>query len=333
MYRITWETRDNRQGLDGRVAVLEGGGGRLEVWPALGFNAYRWAVRGGTELLYADPRLFEDGRPTRSGIPVLFPFPNRIRGGAFTWAGQPYHLPPNDPAGKNAIHGFACRVPWHVVDEGAGADMAWLTGEFEISRDAPAQRPLWPADGRLRLTYRLWEDRLRIEATVNAPDTAPLPFGLGYHPYFTVAPFGGDEAVVMVPAQRFWELQENLPVGAPHAVDGVRDLRNGKPLAGLTLDDVLTGLPAPPADAESGLGLLGIINHPAGSPALRVYGSADFRDVVVFTPPHRQAFCIEPYTCTTDAINLQQAGIDAGWKVLAPGASWHGEVEIVFDVR
>ncbi len=330
--RITWQTRPNGQGIDGRIAVLANDhGGVLEVWPALGFNAYRWAMPG-RELLYADPQLFENGRPTRSGIPVLFPFPNRIRAGTFTWDGKTYHLPLNDPAKQNAIHGWACRSAWRVIDEGADGDAVWLTGEFLLSRDAPDARPLWPADARLRLTYRLLHDRLRLEAEAAAVD-APLPFGLGYHPYFAIAPFGGEDAIVVVPAHRYWELDANLPTGVQHPVTGTRDLRIGRPLAGLVLDDVLTDLPAPPPDADSGVGLLGIVRHPAGGPALRLYGSADFREVVVFTPPHRQAVCLEPYTCATDAINLQQAGVNAGWRVIAPGASWRGVVEIALDAE
>jgi aldose 1-epimerase len=327
-YRISWQDRPNGQHLDGRIAVLEDGrGSGLEVWPALGFNAYRWHVQTA-ELLYADPQLFDNGRPTRSGIPILFPFPNRIRGGTFTYNGKTYQLPLNDPAKKNAIHGFACRHPWRVVDEGATADSAWLTGEFQLSRDAPADLPLWPADACLRITYRLMENRLRIEAAVDAPAEA-LPFGLGYHPYFAVAPFGGEQATVLVPATRSWVLDENLPTGVQHAVEGTRDLRRGRPLAELNLDDVLTGLPAPPADALSGLGLGGILRHPTGSPALRLYGSADFTEVVVFTPPHRQAVCLEPYTCTTDAANLS----NAGWRVLPAGQSWQGVVELLYDAR
>jgi aldose 1-epimerase len=327
-YCITWQDRQNGQGLAGGIAVLEDGhGSGLEVWPALGFNAFRWHVQN-IELLYADPALFDDGRPTRSGIPVLFPFPNRIRAGTFTWNGRSYHLPLNDQAGKNAIHGFACRLVWRVIDQGANADSAWLTGEFQISRDAPAAVPLWPADGRLRLTYRLLANRLRIESTVEAP-SEPLPFGLGYHPYLRSAPFGGEEAVVLVPAQRYWELAENLPTGVQQAVDGARDLRQGRPLAGLMLDDVLTDLPAAPPDAQSGLGLLGIVRHPQDGPVLRLYGSREFREVVVFTPPHRQAVCMEPYTCATDAINLK----DAGWQMLPAGPSWRGVIEMVFDAR
>ena len=159
---------DNGVGLDPTVYVLEDGSGSVaEVWPALGFNCIRWvAVRAGQTLdvLYSDPALFQGGRPTRSGIPVLFPFPNRIRDGRFTWDGKTYQLPLNDPVQKNAAHGFACRVPWRVVDSGADSGSAWLTGEFRCSVDAPQSLALWPADHTLRLTLRLGKGTLRLEA-------------------------------------------------------------------------------------------------------------------------------------------------------------------------
>jgi aldose 1-epimerase len=59
-----------------------------------------------------------------------------------------------------------------------------------------------------------------------------------------------------------------------------------------------------------------------------MYCSPVFRELVVFTPPHRQAFCVEPYTCTTDAINLQTRGVDAGWLTLAPGTRFEAVVEL-----
>ena len=58
-----------------------------EVAPEFGCNCFAWHItRQGAmvSLLYADPEVFPGGRPTRSGIPVLFPFPNRLRGGTFT---------------------------------------------------------------------------------------------------------------------------------------------------------------------------------------------------------------------------------------------------------
>ena len=74
--------------------------------------------------------------------------------------------------------------------------------------------------------------------------------------------------------------------------------------------------------------LLGRLTQEPEGVTLRVLASPAFREVVVFTPPHRQAFCIEPYTCITDAINLQQRGVDAGLQVLAPGQEWTGTVRL-----
>ncbi len=303
------------------------------IWPALGFNCLHWRHPHGKDrldLLYVDPDLFHNGRPTRSGIPVLFPFPNRIRAGRFSWAGKEYQLPLEDPKKANAIHGFAVRHPWRVIDQGAGSDQAWLTGEFQCSIDAPECLPLWPADHRLRLTYRLGRGWLRLEAEVTNPDSKPLPFGLGYHPYFQMPFLGGrsaDECTVQVPARRFWQLQDNLPTGDRPAVDAARDLNQPRPFASLHVDDVLTDLPGLVTAKEGSLYQCATLNSPPGV-TLRISCSKVFRDLVVFVPPHRQAFCVEPYTCTTDAINLQQRGIDAGLLVLPGGGTWSAVVEM-----
>src|SRR6267378_6101260 len=190
-YQVRTDQRRTTTGLDGTIYVLEdpAAGVRAQVWPSLGFNCYQWQARHEgkqLELLYADPQLFDNGRPTRSGIPILFPFPNRIRAGRFTWEGKEYNLPLNDSTQKNAIHGFPCRKPWRVVNQGADACQAWLTAEFQGSRDAPEARTFWPADYVLRVTHRLGAGSLRVEAVVENPDRASLPFGLGYHPYFKV---------------------------------------------------------------------------------------------------------------------------------------------------
>jgi aldose 1-epimerase len=320
------------KGLDPRVYVLEDdSGGRAEVWPALGFNCYRWqAVKDGRplELLYSDPALFADGRPTRSGIPILFPFPNRIRGGKFSWAGKEYQLPLNSN-NVNAIHGFACRKPWRVVDQGANASGAWLTGEFHGDRDAVDCRTLWPTDYRIRVTYLLGAGVLKLEAEVSNPDATPMPFGLGYHPYFRLpfaAGFSADDCKVVVPARSFWVLEDSLPTGEVRPVDAARDLNTPRRYAELTLDDVLTEVtPGPNVTVPVTCGVI------EGAPGvnLELLCSTNFREMVVFTPANRQAFCVEPYTCTTDAVNLQARGIDAGWQTLAPGGKWSS----VFEMR
>jgi aldose 1-epimerase len=52
---------------------------------------------------------------------------------------------------------------------------------------------------------------------------------------------------------------------------------------------------------------------------------------VVFTPPHRQAFCLEPYTCPTDAINMPEYGKSVGWLTLPPGGQWKADFEMATE--
>lgn len=323
---MTFQSRRETRAPAANLLVLENShdGEQAEIDPEKGFNCFRWAVQQGTiELLYADPQFLEGSSPTRTGIPILVPFPNRIRDGKFTWQGKEYHLPLNDPAKKNAIHGFACRRPWRVVDHGADASSAWATGEFLGSRDAADCRTLWPADYRLRVTHRLLPGRLRLETIVDNPDSVPLPFGLGFHHYFAVG--NAQSCRIQVPARRFWELAECLPTGRRLAVDPTRDLNGFQSFSELNVDDALTDLPDQLGDG--GLCYRGSVCREPGI-EVQMNASPDFRQAVVFTPPHRQAFCIEPYTCVTDAINLSAQDTDAGLLVLEPGQSWTAVVEM-----
>ncbi len=335
-YQVRTENPPESAGLPGPVYVLDDGANRADVWPAFGFNCYRWrATHGGRllDLLYSDTQSFRDGRPTRCGIPILFPFPNRIRAGRYAWDGKDYQLPLNDKTGKNVIHGFACRKPWRIVGQGADDNGAWLTGEFRGSLDSPESAALWPADYQFRLTYRLSAGRLRAEAEVHNPDRKSLPFGLGYHPYFCVTPADGVGAPAWsaeAPARAYWELEEFLPTGRTPPVDAGRDLNRARRVSDFAdLDDILTGLPAPPG--ADGLCDRGSLRDAGLGCAVRVRTSAAFRELVVFAPPHGKAFCLEPYTCTTNAINLEQLGADAGLLVLKPGETWTGVVEMTCE--
>ena len=79
-------------------------------------------------------------------------------------------------------------------------------------------------------------------------------------------------------------------------------------------------------DAD-GLLLRATIGHAEDPGRIEIRTTANFRESVLFVPPHRRAVCVEPYTCVTDAVNLQQRGVDAGWRELPPEGNWSGVVE------
>ena len=303
------------------------GANRAEVWPSLSCNCLRWSVAGSAgplELLYVAPDWQSNPIPTRSGNPVLFPFPNRIRDGRFTWDGKEYQLPINGPNGRHAIHGFACRKKWRVLESSSSPAKAWVTAQFQGSIDAPETLAYWPADYRITLTIELEPNRLTFVARMDNPDAKPLPFGLGYHPYFAVPFAAGGECSVSSPARAMWKLVENVPTGQIVPPPPDHDLRTPRRIADLHLDDVYTDF-----GPQTGLSRQGRIEQPEVG-AMEVWTSPGFRELVAFTPPHRKAICLEPYTCTTDAANLQARGIDAGWRVLMPGDAVTEVVEYRF---
>jgi aldose 1-epimerase len=299
-------------------------GSRAEILVSLGFNCFRFtAMPGGrpVEVLYA-PDDFTTGqpRPSKGGIPLMLPFPGRIPGTTFTWEGRQYQLEPGDALG-NAIHGFAMWRPWRVVEHSA----SHAVGEFHAWRDDPSLKNRWPADFRIAAEYRLEGNALVAEYTVDNPDDVPLPCGFGTHPYFQV-PLGGesaDECVVSLPVSAQWELDQMLPTGRRLPLENAAAVWAGRRYGDLKLDNAFSGLSFTAPWCEASL------HDPDSGVTVTQRFDEVFRECVVFTPPHRQAICIEPLTCVPGCFELTSRGIDAGLKILAPGERFAARVEIM----
>lgn len=301
------------------------------IAPELGFNCFEFlTTAAGQSLSVIDAAPdFAAGneRPSGHGIPILFPFPNRIRNGRFVWEGDEYHLPEAnvsyDRAG-NAIHGFCLDRPWRVVHQGE----QFVVGEFQLSQDAPDRLEFWPSDFILTVRYAVRENTLEMRVTIFNPSGAALPWGFGTHPYFRLPFADGSEpeqCLIQIPAVEAWDLVDCLPTGTIRPVPPEKDFREGEYYGITPHDDVLTGLFT---ETEQPFFETVIYDEPGGFQVSQRFDRW-FREVVVFTPPNRKAVALEPYTCVTDAVNLQQRGVDAGWQVLDAG----GEVQLAIDIE
>jgi aldose 1-epimerase len=328
---------ENREGLVGFRVDVEKRGGRdvytmrddasgasASVLPSYGFNLFdlRLPIAGEARpVIVAAPNFAEaPSRAGGNGTPILFPFPNRIREGAFTFGGKSYKIPTNH--GGNAIHGFAIDVPWDVVEHKATPDGAVVEGRFQLSVHAPDRCDHWPTDAVLYVRYTLAGRTLTMRSTVSNPTAVDLPYGFGIHPYFRLPfPPGGDLARtrIILPAERYWPLRDFLPTGEVSEISDRLDFRKGKAIEGLMLDDVLTGL-----TREQGEGVCRLLDLDKDA-EFRLGFDDSFRELVVYTPPGKNdVIAIEPYTQATDAINLQARGVDAGLRVLG-----HGEEHVL----
>src|SRR5690606_15375702 len=136
--------------------------------------------------------------PGGHGTPVLFPFPNRIAGGRYTFEDEEYEIPRNHA--PNAIHVFSIQAPWQACGHRATDAGAAITGRYRISQQSPEVLDAWPTDAILEITYTLDGRRLTLDATVSNPTDRPLPYGFGIHPYYRLpfAPDGDPERTALV---------------------------------------------------------------------------------------------------------------------------------------
>src|SRR5919199_1563539 len=101
-----------------------------------------------------------------AGVPILFPFPNRVRGGRYTFQGRSYKLDVNETARGNHIHGLVARLPWQVEGTGAGDDEgAWHRAVIDLSQFPEAMRQ-YPFPCLVRVISRLTDGALIQETTV-----------------------------------------------------------------------------------------------------------------------------------------------------------------------
>ena len=106
-----------------------------EIVPALGNNCYAFRV-AGRALIDEPPDLATlQERPTAYGNPILFPFPNRIRDGSWTFEGVTYQFdkPPDAPT---TIHGLLLNRPYQVQRHAADENGATLVCTLD-SRTVP----------------------------------------------------------------------------------------------------------------------------------------------------------------------------------------------------
>lgn len=290
------------------------GKAKAEIIASLGFNCFHLELSSGEEtvdvLWSSDDFRTGNVRPSRCGIPILFPFPGRIANASFHWEGRDFDLEPSDGLG-NAIHGFVHTRPWTISRHESDSVVA----VFDAENFADELRHRWPTMFRLQAEYRISSDRLDTAYTVVNPTDAPLPFGLGLHPYFHVGPAESKERRITVhsPVGRQWTLKNLIPSGQSEVLSDDYPLNQGQPFDSMEYDDVFSDLPCTGEQIESSF-----IDH-RRSIKTTITSDASFTVSVIYTPPHREAFCIEPYTCLPNPFDEHQQKAGLGVAVLAPG--------------
>jgi aldose 1-epimerase len=284
------------------------GGDPVEVvvLPDAGARLHR--IRAfGHELLRAphDPARHRKD-PFMWGAYVMAPWCNRIRPAPVEIAGRTLDLEANFSDGT-AIHGQVLVCPWRV--DGPGS--------FVV--DGGGDGWLWRYVVRERVTVT--GSTVRVELALTNVDDAPMPAGIGIHPWFLGPPdvaIRGD--VVFAP-------NDDTPaIAAP--VNGLTDLRR--------LGEMTEGV-----DATWGNLVAGGRGRGAESPVelswpalgiraeMRVVAPTIF--IVAARLPGIGAIAVEPETHAPEGIRRLLRGEPGGMSLLAPGETLELTMELAFE--
>jgi len=108
-----------------------------------------------------------------SARPVVEPDPTRAR---FVFGGRSVVRPPNRPGEGYASHGL-------------GLDTAWaLRDQPPVTLEHRHESGAW--SWAFRVTQRIWltSDGFELDMALTNENAAPMPAGLGWHPYFPRTP-------------------------------------------------------------------------------------------------------------------------------------------------
>lgn len=274
----------------------------LGLCPRLGGAIAKFRFRSRDLMRPAGAALVREGEMREASCFPLVPFSGRIADARFRFQGQEYRLEPNFPPEPHAIHGQGWQNPWEVAH--AGEHFAELRFEHAV-----AGTPLhYEATQRFALT----DDALEVEIGLTNTGKEAMPAGIGLHPYFIRT------AGVSLRArlEHVWLNDErNIPrerVPLPETWDFSKSPK----VAGLELDNVFGGW-----DGRA------TMIWPETALKLTIEAEPVFGHLVIYVPPGRDFFCVEPVSNANNGFNLFEEGVEGtGVRVLEPGEELRGKI-------
>jgi aldose 1-epimerase len=256
----------------------------------------------GEEIIdgYQTPEEVDFNTWGKSG--VLYPFPNRLAGGQYTWQGKEYQFPVNDVELNNALHGFGMTRPLKIVEKKLNDKEAIIsmegayTGEFDY----------YPWPFTFGLTYQLLSaGELQVTMWARNDSHTVIPMGLGWHPYFQLDDTAAACCLQLPPLDMVGIDRRMIPTGKRYPYD---DFAQARQIGSTVLDNCFAVSKQEKRIQVLLSGKRGELHY------WQETGSDKFNYLQVFTPPYGTSVALEPMSCNVDAFNNGD-----GLKTLQPG--------------
>jgi aldose 1-epimerase len=244
-----------------------------------------------------------------AGIPLLYPWANRLAGPRYRVAGCDVVLDRSSPLLHFDEHGLPMHgVPWSLLTwELTEARQDFLAARLEWSRGELLA--VFPFRHRLEMTATLRSDGLTIETTLVAGPDGPVPVSFGFHPYFGLPDFPRAQWRLELPAMRQLVLDpRGIPAGDEEPFDGL-DAQLGE----VAFDNGFALMAEQASFSIAGAGRRITVEFLAG-----------YRYAQVFAPKDKDYIALEPMTAPTSALTSGH-----GLRLVEPG----GQLRAIFRIR
>lgn len=273
--------------IDPFARTLAAGDLRAVFLPSLGMLGASLCHRGEELLGRVDAIEASAIAGETCGIPLLYPWANRLGGLRYQAAGREVLL---DPASSLLhftndglpIHGVPwSRLSWQVTGEDANtlkARLEWTSEDLLT---------VFPFPHRIEMIVALHPQNLTVETTIVAGASAPVPVSFGFHPYLCLPGLPRAE----------WQLR--LPV-MQHLLLDTRRLPSGEEMPFAGLDTVL-------GDRDFDDGFVVLEERPSfsimgGGRKITLEFLEGYRYAQVYAPGGRDYLALEPMTAPTNAL-------------------------------
>ena len=296
-------TRESKLGLETYILKHTTKKWDVEIIPSLGARVNRFELSIGAKR-HSIIKGFKNHEKLKNlGVSGyygahLFPFPNRIQNGAYTFNGVDYKLPVNEPTRAHALHGLLHDQQFQYVKQHITKSGASISFEYAIKGGFKG----FPFSFVFTVSYNLDNNGLGIEATVENKDRISFPVGYGWHPYIDLDA-RIDLLQLQLSSDLFLELDQGLiPTGKTHKIDAFSKQNR---LQDIILDTCFILDPTQKTNET-------IISNPQTNLKVALTQKSGFKGlnyVQLFTPEARDCLAIEPMSCPANAFNTDTSMI------------------------
>jgi aldose 1-epimerase len=290
---------------------LESGDLRAVFWPHAGMLGVSLRYRGNEFLRRIDGLDSARQKGSTAGIPLLYPWANRLTAPRYVAAGKDVVLDTRSQLLHFDDHGLPMHgVPWgqlhwEIVEAKANSFLA------RLSWDSPPLLAVFPFPHRVEMAGALTADSLTLATTVAADAGSPVPISFGFHPYFGIPHLPRAQWHLQLPAMRSLNLDSNgIPMGSDQAFAAF---------------DAMLG----DTNFDNGFALLedqSTFSLSGAAYRIAVSFLEGYRYTQIFAPKGKDFIAIEPMTAPTNAL-----ASGTGLRVLQPRSTFRAVFRIALQ--